>query len=389
MRKLKNYLSETNSKMKNELIGFMKQYSSVSKNSLKKMVENITNIMVWSENAKNDNIYDDTTYNSINYIKEYITNISNVYPNKILNKPEFAAGPGEVRIPNHWDLSLTHRFDIGKIIFDNYTKLNRFYDDKKIVNVLNSVIQHTKQFLLLVNETPYINEINYKNIHTHSIFDKRTCKLLFENYLFTVFTSYIRYTEDDTLLIVGDMSAEQLEEPVSTLLLGDKKELKMKIAELLSVYINIMVEHKHLINMNYDEIMDVVYKIKEKEKDTFTDRLKAMTDEQREADTVLKINKLGVWSKGLQKGLVAYDVDVYDEEREYMEQFAEIENVVKKKNRNNINDMNIQQYMDDYMEEQQNGEDIEREEYNMANMTEDYMDGYIDGDEDQDVGLDD
>jgi hypothetical protein len=251
------------------------------------------------------------------------------------------------------------------------------------------VIQHTKQFLLLVNETPYINEINYKNIHTHSIFDKRTCKLLFENYLFTVFTSYIRYTEDDTLLIVGDMSAEQLEEPVSTLLLGDKKELKMKIAELLSVYINIMVEHKHLINMNYDEIMDVVYKIKEKEKDTFTDRLKAMTDEQREADTVLKINKLGVWSKGLQKGLVAYDVDVYDEEREYMEQFAEIENVVKKKNRNNINDMNIQQYMDDYMEEQQNGEDIEREEYNMANMTEDYMDGYIDGDEDQDVGLDD
>ena len=389
MRKLKNYLSEINSKMKNELIGFIKQYGSASKNSLKKMVENITNMMVWSENAKNDNIYDDTTYNSINYIKEYITNISNVYPNKILNKPEFAPDPSKVRIPNHWDLSPTHRFDIAKIIFENYTKLNRFYDDKKIANVLNSVIQHTKQFLLLVNETPYINEINYKNIHTHSIFDKRTCKLLFENYLLTVFTSYIRYTEDDTLLIVGDSSAEQLEEPVSTLLLGDKKDLKMKIAELLSAYINIMVEHKHMINMNYDEIMDVVYKIKEKEKDTFTDRLKAMTDEQREADTVLKINKLGVWSKGLQKGLVAYDMDVYDEEREYMEQFAEIENVVKKKNRNNINDMNIQQYMDDYLEEQQNGEDIEREEYNMANMTEDYMDGYIDGDEDQDVGLDD
>ena len=396
MRKLKNYLSESNSKMKNELISFMKQYSGVSKNSLKKMVENISNIMVWSENAKNDNIYDDTTYNSINYIKEYITNISNVYPNKILNKPEFAQNPGEVRIPFHWGLSEAHGFDIAKIIFKNYTELARFYDDKKIVNVLNSVIQHSKQFLLLVNETPYINEINYKNIHTISIFDKRTCKLLFENYLFTVFTSYIRYTDDDTLLIVGDSSAEQLEEPVSTLLLGDKKDLKMKIAQLLSAYINMMVEHKDMINMNYDEIMDVVYKIKEKEKDTFTDRLKgAMTDEPdqqreaREADTALKINKLGVWSKGLQKGLFAYDKDVYDEEREYMEQFAEIENVVKKKNRNNINDMNIQQYVDDYMEEQRNGEDIEREEYNMAKMTEDYMDGYIDGDEDQDVGLDD
>ena len=255
---------------------------------------------------------------------------------------------------------------------------------------MNSVIQHTKQFLLLVNETPYINEINYKNIHTHSIFDKRTCKLLFENYLLAVLTSYIRYTEDDTLLIVGDsVIEEELKEPVSTLLLGNKKELKMKIAELLSVYINMMVQHKDMINMNYDEIMDFVYKIKENEKYTFTDRLKQMTDEQREADTALKSNKLGVWSKGIQKGLVAYDKDVYDEEREYMEKFAEIENAVKKKNRNNINDMNIQQYVDDFMEEQQNGEHIEREEYNMANMTEDYMDGYIDGDEDQDVGLDD
>jgi hypothetical protein len=387
MRNFKNYLSETNSKMKNELTEFIKQYGNISKNNLKKLVENITNIMVWSQNITNENIYDDTTYSSINYVKNYINNVSNVYPNKIINKKIFFTNVNEVKIPNHWDISEKHRMDISKIIIENNSKLDKFYNNTKIMNVLNSILQNTKQFLLLVNETPYINEINYKNIHTYSIFDKRTCKLLFENYLLTILTSYIRYTDDDSL-IIGDISAQQISEPVSSLLLGDKKDLKTKIAELLITYINIMIQHKNMINMNYEEIMDVVYKIKEREKDTFTDRLKAMTDEQREADTVLKINKLGVWSKGLQKGLVSYDEDVYDEEREYMQQFAEIENIVKKKNRN-INDMNLQQYMDDYMEDQQNGEDIEREEYNMANMTEDYMDGYIDGDEDQDVGLDD
>jgi hypothetical protein len=35
--------------------------------------------------------------------------------------------------------------------------------------------------------------------------------------------------------------------------------------------------------------------------------------------TILKINKLGVWNKSLQKGLTTYVADTYDDEREFME----------------------------------------------------------------------
>jgi len=141
--------------------------------------------------------------------------------------------------------------------------------------------------------------------------------------------------------------------------------------------------------MSYDEIMDVIFKLKESEKDTFTDRLQQMTDEERNADTILKINKLGVWSKGLQKGLTSYVKETYDEEREYMEQFADIENKVKQKFKDLANDQNMDILMEDYLDEMEVEQGIEEDEYNMGRMTEDYMDGFYDGDEDQDVGYDD
>ncbi len=47
-----------------------------------------------------------------------------------------------------------------------------------------------------------------------------------------------------------------------------------------------------------------------------TDRLKAMTDEGREVDTIFKILKQGDYSKGLQKGLTMYDKDFYERKEE-------------------------------------------------------------------------
>ena len=44
-----------------------------------------------------------------------------------------------------------------------------------------------------------------------------------------------------------------------------------------------------------------MFKLREREKDLVTDRLKMMTDQERDADTILKINKLGMYSKGMQK----------------------------------------------------------------------------------------
>jgi hypothetical protein len=140
-----------------------------------------------------------------------------------------------------------------------------------------------------------------------------------------------------------------------------------------------MNDHKDIIDRSYAEIMDKVFKISEREKDTFTDRLKAMTDEERDADTILKINKLGVWSKGLQKGLTSYTKETYDDERELMDKITEIERNVRK-NRN-VTDTNIDQYTDEYLEQMDSDASLENEAYDMSRMTEDYDDGNFESDE--------
>jgi hypothetical protein len=113
--------------------------------------------------------------------------------------------------------------------------------------------------------------------------------------------------------------------------------------------------------------MDYVFRSKEREKDTFTDRLKRLTDEERNVDTVMKINKLGAWSKGLQKGLTMYVGDTYDEEREEMEKIAQIENTMRK--RAQFEDA------DDYLEEEALAQYADADEFDMSRMGEDYMDG--------------
>jgi hypothetical protein len=114
--------------------------------------------------------------------------------------------------------------------------------------------------------------------------------------------------------------------------------------------------------------------LKEGEKDMVTDRLKNLTDEERDADTILKINKLGVWSKGLQKGLTTYVKETYDDERDFRDEMDKIEKKLRNKNRN-IGDGDLDQMMDDYIEERDTGNDIEREEYDMTNMGTDFQDG--------------
>ena len=130
------------------------------------------------------------------------------------------------------------------------------------------------------------------------------------------------------------------------------------------VYLNIMKDHKDQVSNSYKTVRDKIFKLQEREKNTFTDRLKSMTDQERDVDNVLKSNKLGAWSKGLQKGLTRYDKDTYDEERELMEKIAQEVNMDEED-----------------IESAERGAEIEAEEYDMAHMTDDYDNGNYGEDE--------
>ena len=143
-----------------------------------------------------------------------------------------------------------------------------------------------------------------------------------------------------------------------------------------------METHKDVVDISYDDVLDRVFKLKEREKDIITDRLKFMTDEERDADTILKINKLGVWNKGLQKGLTSYVKENYDEEREFMEQMLNYEKQAQSKMKNSNYDATSAGFvLDDFIDEIERDAEIEREAYDISGYSENFMNGEFEGDE--------
>ena len=151
--------------------------------------------------------------------------------------------------------------------------------------------------------------------------------------------------------------------------------MKIAVTNLLLVYFNIMTGHHEMVNLDASDIMDIVFKIRQKEKDTFTDRLKSITVEDKDVDTMLKKYKLGVWSKGLQKGLTIYDKDTYDEDRDEMEKLVNIENKLLKNKRKGI-DTDSTENVNDYIDNEINAEAIDKEDNDLNNL-------YGDGDDDE------
>uniref|UniRef100_A0A6C0BA64 Uncharacterized protein n=1 Tax=viral metagenome TaxID=1070528 RepID=A0A6C0BA64_9ZZZZ len=397
MRSLKNYASRSNTEMKKEIIEFLGKNGGLSKNKMKAIAYFIENVTLWetSDTWRNQTttISDDATYNSLQFMKEYMQNMIKVFPKIILDKVDYQ----NIQLPRYWGLSNRHMEDIKQSILEYYGKLRTFYDSTVLKNVLLTISSKCDRLLMLALEIPYLSEITWKNKSMHSIFDKRTVTLLMENFFLQTLTEYIHLANDPAMIVrtiafepeEEFLTLEEMEDrerglsakPDSTLSSGEQKQLRVKVSELLISFLTIMEDHKDIVDLKYDRVMDLVFKTKEREKDTFTDRLKALTDEERDADTILKINKLGVWSKGLQKGLTTYTKETYDEERDFAEKLAEIENKVKRSE--NVTEQNLEQYMEDFMEEQEMGEQIEQEELNMGGLTEDYMDGDYFGQEEE------
>jgi hypothetical protein len=120
--------------------------------------------------------------------------------------------------------------------------------------------------------------------------------------------------------------------------------------------------------------MDYVFKLKEREKDLFTDKLKGMTDEQRDVDNILKEYRLGDWSKGLQKGVTKYVGKTYDEEREIMSKIANMERTDGRKRTDAEDDP-------EYLEQIEAENMADAENYDMADMNDDYDNGNYGADE--------
>ena len=396
---LNNFLIRNIEEMKEEVIDFVQKNSgsNVSNSSIRKMVKAIQNLSIWnadsSERNKYTKISNDALYQVTNFYKNFINNFVVIFPNIILNNVNY----DDIHIPNYFKFSANHVSKLKKYISDYYEKFKTFYGTSTLTNILEKIQKSSKNIALIANATPSFTSIQQGEETIKPVFDERTSRFLFEYYLLRVFVNYIELADEDDMVVtevtketeVNDIySVENLEETETrvdlsiqmrtTLVSGNKKELRQRVAELFICFINIMNNEKDTIDTSYEEIQDRVFKLREKEKDIVTDRLKRMTDEERNADTILKINKLGMYSKGMQKGLTTLDKDFYDDEREFRDEMTKAERNIRKNNKD-ANDENMDILLEDYMEQQDIAKQADDDAYDMSFMNETYYDGNTDG----------
>jgi hypothetical protein len=403
VKDLNDYLIRTNEEMTNELVDFVQKNSgsNVTRSSIKKFTETINNLSTWvcDTSTRNENIKisNDAMYNVTKFYKTYIDNFINIFPNIILNKVNY----DNSHIPNYYGFSKNHANKLKKYITDYFEKLKPFYGIPTLLNVLTTIKKIGKNMVRLANSTPCFTSIKNNDKILKGVIDERTSRFLFEYYLLRILITYVSLADEPDMIVtevkktmeVTDIfSVDYIEETETRIdlgmssrnetdiriMTGNKKVLKQKTAELLIAFMDIFRNEKEIVDTTYEEIQDRVFKLREREKDMVTDRLKAMTDEERDADTLMKITKQGLYSKGLQKGLTVLDKDFYDQEQSLRDEMEKAERKIKRKNKD-ATDENIDILVDEYLEQQQTYADIDADAYGLEYLGEDYYDGNYTG----------
>jgi len=401
-REFKNFLARSNRESRENVVDFLSLHTSNSQFNRTKIEKRLDGIFFFNEEHRTaePNISDAYGYNTIHTLKTFVDNFIHVYPTIIMNEVDY----DNTSIPSYMGLSQLHAMDLKNIVRDEVVKLRTFYSRKHIYTILQTIGGRCKDMFKLMNNTPYFSSIEYNGTVKHSVFDQRLSVLIMEYYVLEVLKAYMELTSVPAMIYVEENKDNTLEnmftvesldddtvhtnmgvqlESTDLLMEGDKKILKTNVADLLLVYLEMLHKSVDIVSVSYDDVMDTVFKLNEAEKRTFTDRLSKMTDEQRNVNTAMKINKLGDWGKGLKSGITRYDAALYDEEKEMMEQILNVERDLMRTNQD-VTDRNKDQYLDDYLSQQQTDQDIEEGAYTMEHMNDDYDDGNYDGDEIED-----
>jgi hypothetical protein len=149
------------------------------------------------------------------------------------------------------------------------------------------------------------------------------------------------------------------------MMMGDKKALGQRVSELMVAYLRMIEKDKAAVNFNLANIKEKLTRVKDKEKDGVVERIGAMSVGERQLENLMKTHKMGIWSRGTsQTGVVIYDQDYYDEERDEMEKIAQKERLIGR--RDYVTDMNREIYVMDALEDDRSAAEIEAHELDMT-----------------------
>jgi hypothetical protein len=339
MRNIKNYLKTSIDLMGTELIKFLEKKAKLTNNENIHMSKFIREMSSWTSNESVRNadikISDDGLNNYINFMKNFIELFTITFPSIILHGQQY-----NIKTNNSWEISPDHTQDIAKKIADFYKPLEKFYGNQYIIKVLEEISNESKGIYLLSQNTPVLTNIKIGETLYYYSFDKKITMLLYEYYLLSVLTDYVRLSQNQGMIsrVLSEQSkiASSLDvdfmlqdqsrfaDEENEFISGNKLTLTQDIAKLLAEYLKIMMKSKSVVNVSYDDIADKIFRLKEAEKYDFTDRLKDMTDEKRKVDNIMKYNKLEFY--GMFDDIRGYNDDHFRYDKQIAENVARIQN---------------------------------------------------------------
>ena len=291
-----------------------------------------------------DFLLNDEFDNKLTLIHYFIKLITIIIPNKILNISKDKLN--EKNVPKHWDLSSKHESDVSSFSQKYNKLLSKIIDNDKIKDFLSS-----NQIQLNEIYNVYVNGFYGYYTSSYDSIKKIDPVLMYQISLYFYYTALSMYIK-----------------PFET------KSKNISGLKLLICIFEIQKEFYNTQHLSYNSIISKVNKYSEGEKERIKTRLSDFTDEERRTEDELKSRKLGIWNVGIQSGIVKYNKNFYDKERQ---QVIEIERELDGGSFfESVNDPNnefnfISNLGDDYEGNEQHNMDELNEVYNMSNYAND------------------
>lgn len=314
---------------------------------------------------------------SLPYMKDYMHLLVRVFPSIVTHGVSYA----DIAVPAHWKLSHSHDNQIKAFVERYYAPLVPFYGDAGLRPLLMRYSHQCMGLYTLLGRL-------YPDTGTSPL-DDRTTGMMASYLLCRALAEYTWLaTRDPT--IARAAAAAELAAGVGGGEGGDEEldfgeddgswgegsmVLAGHAADLMVGMLDVVCNQRRLTELSYTELMRLVHRSKEHEKDLHVAALGALTDEER--DVEMQLRRVDLKSRGTGGG--AYQASTYDQEISQMEAQAMAE--IRAGEQHMVTAMNRDIYAMDAIAEQAEADRIEAEEASLAHLGDDDDFGDQDGDE--------
>lgn len=234
---------------------------------------------------------------SVEFVKNAIKNITQVYPNMILTQvSEIESLPPYIT----GQLSSGDASSIIAVSNERITKtLGNFYkigNKKPVSNILNNVQSTT----LLLNEI-------VENTPIYSGDNKHITVLLYEYYFLASIHSYLHFSN----------VVKQFREKKAGQGPGQQKnpiDVQKEISRILTTYFDLILDDKKIMNRNIETVRETYLRSLDDERDDIVQNVDQMSEDQKQIYLNHKKYKMGSQSIGKNAGLRIYNPDFETEE---------------------------------------------------------------------------